>query len=289
MADDSYTISPASLEEIPSLLRAIHATEHWNLSLDVPAVWLSLDPGCFLTGRLCGSPIATLLAFRYPDAYGFLSCFWVSPAHRKQGYGLRLFRAGLARLAGCNIGLFAVPAEVPQYERSGFSLGGGCAVIQRGIAMQKDVPGRVIAYDEQLFDRVAAYDREVFPSQRTEFLRQWLAIPSSVVRVCVEDGVVKGFAALSQGINSPVIAPCFADNLQIAIELIQSLINHVTPGQPVGLVLHTANPLAEQLISALHDYAFDGNWSMGCRLMHTQQVPDVVRNKVWAPTSLDTG
>jgi GNAT superfamily N-acetyltransferase len=284
---DPYTVSAVALDEIPDLFRRMHASEHWNECPDGPAAWVAHDPGCFLVGRLNGVPIATINAFRYRDSYGFIGCYWVAPEHRKKGYGLRLFRAALARLDRCNVGLFAVPAEVRQYEKSGFICEDACVVIYRGSAVYRPVPSRIVAYDEKFFDVIATYDRAVFPSERASFLRRWLAIPSFVVRVCVENGAVKGFAALRSGLECPEISPCFADSIEIALELVASLANEVPAGGTIGIVVHTGNPQAEAFFAGLAQYGLAPVTS--CPVMHTQGPPKFDGAKVWSPTSLDVG
>jgi GNAT superfamily N-acetyltransferase len=283
----NYTISPATVDEIPTLLGRLNASEGWNLCPDAPAVWLSHDPGCYLVGRVNGTPIATINAFRYDDSYGFITCYWVAPEHRGKGYGLRLFQEAVSHLSGCNIGLFAVPDEVSAYEKSGFIAQADSAANYRGRAIHRPVSSRIVPYDAALFDAIAAYDRTVFPCARSSFLRQWLAVPNFVVRVCVEGGAVRGFALLCSGVDYPEIHPVFADNLEIALELVASLANEVPAGGDIGIVVQTGNPQAGAFFEGLAEYAFVP--VISCRVMHTNGQPDVDAAKVWAPTSLDLG
>ena len=59
---------------------------------------------------------------RYGSRFGFLGLHIVQPAFRGRGYGLRLWNAGMARLAGRCIGLDGVAAQQANYRRSGFQL-----------------------------------------------------------------------------------------------------------------------------------------------------------------------
>jgi GNAT superfamily N-acetyltransferase len=286
MVEDIYTISPASLAEIPPLLRQMTATEGWNLCTDAAAAWLAHDPDCFLVGRLNGETIATIIAIRYGESYGFLGCYWVCPAHRRRGFGIRIFRAAVARLSGRNIGLTAVAAEVPQYKKSGFAADANSDAVQRGRAVHRAVAARIVAYDAALFDAVAAYDRAVFPSARATILREWLGLPGAA-RVCLEDGAVRGFAVLHSGVLAPEISPCFADSVEIALDLVASLANEVPVGEAFKITVATGNPAAKAFLGGLAEYELVAEDV--CQRMHTRGQPDIDLGKIWCAMSMDSG
>ena len=61
-------------------------------------------------------------AVRYGSGFGFIGFYIVRPNFRGQGYGLQIWNAAMARLAGRTIGLDGVVAQQDNYRKSGFVL-----------------------------------------------------------------------------------------------------------------------------------------------------------------------
>jgi ribosomal protein S18 acetylase RimI-like enzyme len=288
MTSDSYSISPACLDEIPSLLRMISDSEGWSLCFEAPIAWLAVDPNCFFVGRLNGHPVSTICSIRYEESYGFLGCYWVSKDHRGKGLGLTIFKQAISHLDGCNIGLSAVLKQVQNYEKSGF-VRFSSDWIFRGLAVHLTVPNdqNIIEYDDSLFDSIVAYDRQVFPSKRSPWLKEWLKLPKSISRVYIENGEVRGYAQLHEGAFSPEIGPCYADSKEIAKELIMNLVNQVVEGKVIRIYLQEENPQAIEFVRELSQYQFEKEATM--KRMYTKGPPKIEVGKVWCPSSVDIG
>ena len=96
------------------------AEEGWNPGQSDTLAFVAADPSGFLVGRLDGEPIASISAVRYGTEYGFIGFYIVRPEFRGKGYGIQLWRAGMERLAGCNVALDGVVDQQEKYRRSGF-------------------------------------------------------------------------------------------------------------------------------------------------------------------------
>ena len=59
---------------------------------------------------------------KYGQGFGFLGFYIARPEIRGKGYGIRVWRAGMARLQGRNVGLDGVVAQQDNYRKSGFRL-----------------------------------------------------------------------------------------------------------------------------------------------------------------------
>ena len=98
------------------------AQEGWNPGLDDGACFHAADPGGFLLAFRDGEPVASISVVRYGEGFGFLGFYIVRSDMRGQGYGYRLWQAGLAHLGGRTVGLDGVVAQQDNYRRSGFAL-----------------------------------------------------------------------------------------------------------------------------------------------------------------------
>ena len=98
------------------------AKEGWNPGLYDVECFYAADPQGFLIGLLDGEPIASISVVKYGMAFGFLGFYMVRPAFRGQGYGMRIWQAGLQYLQGRTIGLDGVVEQQNNYLKSGFQL-----------------------------------------------------------------------------------------------------------------------------------------------------------------------
>ena len=155
------------------------AAEGWNPGLNDAACFRAADPDGFLLGCVDGEPVATISAVRYGATFGFIGLYIVKPGWRGRGYGMQVWNAALARLAGRTIGLDGVVAQQANYRKSGFALA------YRNMRYAGTNPGagpidaRIVPLSSRPFTEVAAYDRAFFADDRTPFLRAWLAQPQS--------------------------------------------------------------------------------------------------------------
>src|SRR5262245_60006988 len=74
------------------------AREGWNPGLHDADCFYAADNDGFLIGELGSEPIGCISAVSYAGRYGFVGLYIVRPEFRGRGYGLRLWKAALARL-----------------------------------------------------------------------------------------------------------------------------------------------------------------------------------------------
>lgn len=212
------------------------AAEGWNPGLSDSIAFQAADPDGFLIGRLDGEPAGCISVVRYGEAFGFLGFYIMTPKARGQGYGIRLWRAGMKHLAGRLVGLDGVPAQQDNYRKSGFALA------WRNIRYQ-GVPGSVgsppkgvalVDVRDLPFDRLAAYDRRFFREHREAFLSLWLALPGHFGLAALRQGALEGFGVVRQCREGFKIGPLYAATPDIAAALAGALARHAA-GQPVAL------------------------------------------------------
>lgn len=135
------TIRAASVGEM-ALFADWADAEGWNPGLFDGGCYRVADGGGFLIGAAGGEDVAIVSAVRYGEVgnddaidkigndgkvgndggFGFLGFYIVRADVRGRGFGLRMWRAAMERLAGCDaIGLDGVADQVDSYAKSGFS------------------------------------------------------------------------------------------------------------------------------------------------------------------------
>lgn len=221
--DPHFTIRPMQLAELELALEWA-AQEGWNPGLHDAPCFHAADPDGFLIGCLDGEPIASISVVAYGANFGFLGLYIVRPEYRGQGYGWKLWQAGMARLGKRLVGLDGVVAQQDNYRKSGFVLayrnvryeGVGGGVVPSGLI-------RLSALD---FKLLLDYDSRVFPAPRSRFLQAWISQPGAAAF-----GVLDGTRLSGYGLVRPCrlgwkIGPLFGDTAEIAECLFQGLSAH---------------------------------------------------------------
>lgn len=222
------------------------AAEGWNPGLRDADCFRAADPAGFLMAFLGGEPVASISVVRYAGAFGFLGLYIVRPDYRRQGFGYRLWQAGMASLDGCTVGLDGVVAQQGNYARSGFVL--AHRNLRYGGSPRVEAPSdeRLKPAGPDLVEAVLAYDRPFFPAPREAFLRCWLRPDARSAVAFVEDGSVKGYGVIRRCRSGFKIGPLFADHEEAASLLFRALAAHAE-GAPVFLDLPEPNEAAVRL------------------------------------------
>jgi hypothetical protein len=261
------------------------ADEGWNPGNTDVLAFLAADPGAFLIGRVDGEPQLCISVVRYGAGFGFLGFYIARPQVRGKGYGIQVWRAGMARLAGRNIGLDGVVAQQGNYKKSGFRLAwnnvrhegvppaGARPPAGVGLADARNVP----------FDRLAAYDRRFFPEARDHFLALWVALPERRALVALRGGELAGFAVMRACRAASRIGPLYAASPDIAAALVAELAA-ATPGKPVAVDVPDINKPAVKLAGQLGLKP-----SFETARMYTGPDPKVDLGGLFGVTSLELG
>ena len=227
------------------------AREGWNPGLDDLAAFHAADPAGFLIGYVGGAPAACISVVRYGDGFGFLGFYIVPPEHRGKGFGLQIWNAGLAHLAGRAIGLDGVVAQQANYRKSGFELAGrnirfsgtcSCPDMSTGVNVQP--------LSRAALAEVVDYDRPFFQADRHLFIEEWccpIASPTRSGVIARTDGKVTGFGIIRRCRSGYKIGPLFADDQLIASSIFSALCATTEAGSSVSLDVPEDNPAGTQL------------------------------------------
>jgi len=227
------------------------AAEGWNPGLRDATAFHAADPGGFLLVLHDEAPVACISVIRYSNEFGFLGFYIAHPAARGQGYGIQVWRAGMARLAGRNVGLDGVPAQQENYRRSGFALAWRNVRFE-GALPPLEAPLGLTLLDAAAvpFDRISSFDRRLFPAARDAFLSLWISLPGHRARVAIRDGEMVGLAVARPCRRGTKIGPLYADSPACALALLHALDR---PGlqRPVIIDVPEINGPAAKLVESL--------------------------------------
>lgn len=225
-----FEIATASADDVARIMDWAK-DEGWNPARTDRFAFHAIDPCAFLMGRLDGEPVVSISVTRYGTGFGFLGCYIARQSVRGKGYGIRIWDAGMKRLAGRNVGLDGVPAQQANYRKSGFRLAWNNAR-HEGVPPTMPVPGGVTFVDAKSvpFDRLVAYDRRFFPEARDSFLAPWITAAERTPLVALKDGEIAGLGVVRAAVTGGRIGPLYAASAEIAAALIGQLAAAM-PGQ----------------------------------------------------------
>jgi predicted N-acetyltransferase YhbS len=214
------------------------AGEGWNPGLHDAACFYAADHGGFLVGTLEDDPVATISVVKYGATFGFLGLYIVRKAFRGQGHGMQIWQAGLARLAGRNVGLDGVVAQQDNYRKSGFRLAYRNIRYRGPARATAPIDARIVPLSSVPVAETIAYDRAFFPDDRADFLRCWIAQPESTALGLLRGSTLAGYGVVRRCRDGYKIGPLFADDPAVAESLFGALQAYV----PQGAVLYLDVP-----------------------------------------------
>jgi hypothetical protein len=279
----SFEIAVGSADDVQRMAQWADA-EGWNPGKTDAHAFFAADPGGFLIGRLDGEPQACISVVKYGAGFGFLGFYIARPVIRGKGYGIQVWRAGMARLTRRNVGLDGVVAQQGNYKKSGFRLAWN-NIRHEGAAPEISAPAGVTLADARsiAFDKLAAYDRTFFPEARDAFLASWISLPERAAMVALRDGELAGFAVMRRSAAASRVGPLFAATPEIAGSLVSALAQK-TGSVAVAIDVPDRNKAAVKLAEGMGLKP-----SFETARMYTGADPDVNYAGLFGVTSLELG
>ncbi|MFI2349609.1 GNAT family N-acetyltransferase [Streptomyces sp. NPDC019443] len=280
----TFEITVASVDDI-GLMGDWADAEGWNPGHTDGHAFFATDPQGFLIGRLDGDPVACISVVRYGTGFGFLGFYITRPPLRGQGYGIQLWHAGMARLAGRNVGLDGVVAQQGNYRKSGFRSAWNNIRYEGTPSAETATPTGVTLVDARTlpFGQLAAYDRRFFPAARDNFLASWIAAPQRRALAAMHEGELRGLAVMRTCRTASRIGPLYAASPDVAAALVGELAA-TTPGKPVAIDVPDTNTAAVHLMEQLGLAP-----SFETARMYTGPAPRIDHSGLFGVTSLELG
>ncbi|MFJ6367314.1 GNAT family N-acetyltransferase [Streptomyces virginiae] len=277
-----FEIAGASAADM-KLIRDWADEEGWNPGDSDRFAFAVADPEGFLVGRLDGEPVACISAVRYGGGFGFIGFYIARPAVRGQGYGIRLWHAGMERLDGRLVGLDGVVDQQDNYRKSGFRSAWNNFRYEGVPQGEDDRAVEIVDAATLPFGRLAAYDRRFFPAARDAFLSAWTGLPGRTALAAVRDGRIEGLGVIRPSSAAHRIGPLYAATPAVAAALVRRLARHAPDGE-VSVDVPDANPKAGALFERL-----DLAPAFETARMYTGPTPDLALTELFGVTSLELG
>lgn len=283
MQKSSYTIRTMTRQEV-NIAIDWAAEEGWNPGLYDADCFYAADPNGFLVGLLDNEPIATISAVKYGNSFGFLGFYMVKPGYRGNGYGMKIWNAGLKLLSGRVIGLDGVVAQQDNYKKSGFTLAYSNVRYQGIGGGHYPADAGIVPLSTLTFDDMCAYDACFFPDKRREFLSCWIDQPQSTALAILRDNKLAGYGVVRICRSGYKIGPLFADSPEYAELLFLALKSHVSEGVPIFLDIPAVNTAAVDLVNR-HNMIV----SFETARMYSGQCPDLPVERIFGVTTFELG
>lgn len=280
MSPDNFIIRGMTRAELDLAIEWA-ALEGWNPGLHDAHCFHAADPDGFLIAYLGSEPVGCISTVAYDDSFGFLGLYIVRPGFRGKGYGLQLWKAGMAYLGDRNIGLDGVVAQQANYKKSGFRL--SYRNIRYESIGQAAMPSDMTDLSAIPFDALCAYDSALFPVPRLRFLREWIAQPDAVGYAVLNAGRLVGYGLLRPCRRGYKIGPLFADDADIADRLLCALRFHAQ-GAPTYLDVPEINPVAVVLAER---YGMTKVFETA--RMYTKEAPALPLERLFGVTTFELG
>lgn len=179
------TIRSMRVEDLKTVLTWA-ADEGWNPGLEDAQAFLAADPEGFLIKELDGTPVAAISVVNHDPDYAFLGLYLCKPEFRGQGYGMAVWRAGIAHAGTRSIGLDGVPDQQSNYARSGFVKCGSTVRFEGQVAPDADPRSRPA--DAGDLESLIRYDLTSAGMHRSAFATAWFAtMPTRQTVVLVDE------------------------------------------------------------------------------------------------------
>jgi hypothetical protein len=222
MSGDGFRIRNMRPDEI-ALALDWGAEEGWNPGLADAACFEAADPGGFFIGEYEGEPAATLSVVNYGEIFAFLGLYVVRPDLRGRGFGLRIWKAGMAHAGARTVGLDGVVAQQDNYRKSGFTFAYN-NIRYGGVPLSLGTPEMAEPLLGVPFHLIEQSDAAVFPAERPEFLRTWTGAKGHTGYAVMRGGRLAGWGVIRPCRRGRKIGPLVADDRATAEAVFAALV-----------------------------------------------------------------
>jgi len=286
MKNPNLKIRNMRREELDTLV-GWSKVEGWNPGLSDADIFWETEPEAFIAAELDGEFVGGGSIASYNGQFGYMGFFIMRADLRNEGLGSILWHERLKRLIHrlhkpATIGMDGVFDMQHYYAKGGFEFA------ERDLRFEATghaapLHSSVVKLDQLVFEDILAYDRRHFPAERSRFLDLWIKQAGASAFGAVVEGKLSGFGVMRPCHTGYKIGPLFADNPDIAENLLMALIAQA-PGESIFLDVPESNRPAIAMVQQL-----DMVEVFGCAKMYFGPKPDLPGDEIFGVTSFEFG
>lgn len=241
-------IKTASRAEVEVIIEWA-AQEGWNPGIHDAGIFYETDPESFFIGYIGNKPIAAISNVSYGPAFSFIGLYIVVPEYRGKGYGYQIWQHAMQHKAN-NSGLDGVLEQQSNYHKRGFHRAyKHIRYKMQPCNLEYRNRGCLHSVADIDWQQLLKFDRLGFPAKREEFLRAWTS--SYFTLVYRDHAEIRGFGTIRQCRDGYKIGPLFAEDRDIAQDIIVGLVNSLSQPGSVYLDIPDLNPDALLVVEYL--------------------------------------
>ena len=264
--------------------------EGWNPGKNDYKAYYAYDDKGFLILERDQNPIAAIAVVRHASILSFIGLFIVKKEYRYQGVGKKIWQAAMLTLKENKcLGLYAVPRQIPWYQKQGFfkaytnhrwqlTKTGGCEPLADDIPFQSKDYSQLIEFDSTIWgtSRKKLFD-ELFKELDT---RAYISFDQ-------ESNRVNGYGLIRSLKDGFRIGPMYCDTIQSAKSLVPFLLSKIPAGEKVIFDMPAKNHFSQIFalyFGLIHVESFDTE-----AMFNTEELVNLGEEKCYGLASLEIG
>lgn len=269
--------------------------EKWNVGMYDAAAYYALDSKGHFLFLLDKQPIGAISMVKYSHNLFAIGPFIVKKEYRSKGFGSQIWQYAIEMLKknhNATACLYSVPTQISRYAASGFQSDFHIQRWKKSFIKQTYKMEETTTNLKQLnsipIDSIIEYDQSIFSVSRKKLLAKFIQNENIVGFASTDDsGIITGFGLIRPCIKGYRIGPLYADHIENAQKLFQTLLNHANSTVFIDAPSH--NPHIEQFTNY---FGLDRVSKEDTAAMFRGEIPDSLRtnnHKNYAICSLEVG
>jgi GNAT superfamily N-acetyltransferase len=223
------------------------AREGWNPGIRDTDCYYAGDHSGFFIAEVNGSPEGCIFGINFSDELCMGGVFIVNPEYRGGNVGVALSKRARLHAGNRTVGFDAVENKVKNYIFFGFKPAYKIVRYEM-LACRNEKKIESVELTEYPFDKFNSYDSTYFPANRSKLMSEWMQQkPSGAALGITKNGQLAGYGIIRKAFCGYRLEPMYADNAEIAEDLLLALCGRVEPGSPVYLNIPYPNKDACEL------------------------------------------
>lgn len=258
--------------------------ENWDLGHDDFHHFFNVDPLGFFLGSIEQQAVAAISIANFDSKYAHLGHYLVDPNWRGKGVGFKLWETAINHAGERCVGLDGMPAQVKNYQRSGFVTHYRTLRITGQPKRLLKSEAVLLTIDAGALSRMIEWDYTIVGYSRSKLLSDWFCGAERWGFYSEDEQGVNGMIGIRKSDAGYRIGPLHALNRTVIINLLEAALSRIPHDECVTL---DVPDFAEDMVQICESFGLK-------ILFHTHRMykgvpPHSDSNKIKALASLELG